>query len=177
MTSPAGGKSSNANSGSGGGGGGGGGGTTATAVATIAQKAKRKISLPWFRQSSVTPPHPALARQHTIDTPGSFHARLLRLQPSLSQVLTLYTPPSNIHAHTYRERGREEGFIERARQRGVPPKERAAPQQPVRLRSPPGMREREGCCGIFRGGCREREIHTYTCCSYRPFALVPGRWG
>jgi hypothetical protein len=60
---------------------------------TIAQKAKRKISLPWFRQSSVTPPHPALARQHTIDTPSSFHARLLRLQPSLSQVRRATTTP------------------------------------------------------------------------------------
>ena len=54
--------------------------------ATIVQKAKRKISLPWFRQASVAAPHPALARQHTIDTPGSFQAQLLRQQPSLSQV-------------------------------------------------------------------------------------------
>ncbi|KAK0088982.1 hypothetical protein PV325_009865 [Microctonus aethiopoides] len=52
---------------------------------TIAQKARRKISLPWFRQGSVTPPHPALSRQHTIDTPGSFQARQLRLHPSLAQ--------------------------------------------------------------------------------------------
>ena len=127
MTSPAGGKSSNANSGSGGGGGGGGGGTTATAVATIAQKAKRKISLPWFRQSSVTPPHPALARQHTIDTPGSFHARLLRLQPSLSQVLTLYTPPPNIHAHTYREREGEKRGLSSERASGASPRKRGQP--------------------------------------------------
>lgn len=62
--------------------------------ATMAQKAKRKISLPWFRQSSVTPPHPTLARQHTIDTPSSFHARLLRLQPSLSQVTRPQVPPA-----------------------------------------------------------------------------------
>lgn len=56
------------------------------AVQTMAQKAKRKISLPWFKHSSVQAPHPALSRQHTIDTPSSFHARLLRLQPSISQV-------------------------------------------------------------------------------------------
>lgn len=31
-------------------------------------KGGRKISLPWFRQSSVQPPHAALSRQHTIDT-------------------------------------------------------------------------------------------------------------
>lgn len=55
--------------------------------ATIVKKARRKISLPWFRQSSVTPPHAALSRQHTIDTPSSFQARLLHRQPSLSQVL------------------------------------------------------------------------------------------
>lgn len=39
---------------------------------TKSQKAKRKISLPWFRQNSVTTPHPPLSRQHTIDSPGSF---------------------------------------------------------------------------------------------------------
>lgn len=33
-------------------------------------KPRRKISLPWFRQTSVNP-HAALSRQHTIDTPGS----------------------------------------------------------------------------------------------------------
>uniref|UniRef100_A0A182QYF8 SH3 domain-containing protein n=1 Tax=Anopheles farauti TaxID=69004 RepID=A0A182QYF8_9DIPT len=35
------------------------------------KKSGRKISLPWFRQSSV-PSHATLARQHTIDSPGSF---------------------------------------------------------------------------------------------------------
>lgn len=35
-------------------------------------KGGRKISLPWFRQSSVQQSHAALSRQHTIDTPGSF---------------------------------------------------------------------------------------------------------
>ncbi|KAH0534828.1 hypothetical protein KQX54_009134 [Cotesia glomerata] len=54
---------------------------------TIVQKARRKISLPWFRQGSVTPPHPTLSRQHTIDTPGSFQARQLRRNPSLAQTL------------------------------------------------------------------------------------------
>lgn len=45
---------------------------------TKQHKSRRKISLPWFRQSSVSAPHAALSRQHTIDTPGSFHARLLK---------------------------------------------------------------------------------------------------
>jgi len=50
------------------------------------QKSRRKISLPWFRQGSFTPPHQQLTRQHTIDTPSSFQARLLQRQPSQSQV-------------------------------------------------------------------------------------------
>lgn len=37
-------------------------------------KGGRKISLPWFRQTSVQQSHAALSRQHTIDTPGSFRA-------------------------------------------------------------------------------------------------------
>lgn len=37
-------------------------------------KGGRKISLPWFRQSSVQQSHAALSRQHTIDTPGSFRS-------------------------------------------------------------------------------------------------------
>lgn len=41
-------------------------------------KSRRKISLPWFRQNSVSAPHSALSRQHTIDTPSSFQARLLK---------------------------------------------------------------------------------------------------
>ncbi|XP_064541124.1 triple functional domain protein isoform X2 [Drosophila montana] len=44
------------------------------------RKSRRKISLPWFRQSSVSS-HGTLARQHTIDTPSSF--RFFR-QPSNS---------------------------------------------------------------------------------------------
>lgn len=63
--------------------------------ATIAQKARRKISLPWFRQASAAPPHVTLSRQHTIDTPSSFQARLLRRQPSLAQV-----PPRRLRALT-----------------------------------------------------------------------------
>lgn len=39
-------------------------------------KGGRKISLPWFRQSSVQQSHAALSRQHTIDTPGSFRTYL-----------------------------------------------------------------------------------------------------
>lgn len=40
--------------------------------ASKSQKGRRKISLPWFRNNSVNPPHPALSRQHTIDSPASF---------------------------------------------------------------------------------------------------------
>ncbi|CAB0001023.1 unnamed protein product [Nesidiocoris tenuis] len=50
---------------------GGGGGTKG-------KSARRKISLPWFRQASTA--GPALSRQHTIDTPSSFHKRLLSRQ-------------------------------------------------------------------------------------------------
>lgn len=39
---------------------------------TKSQKGRRKISLPWFRQNSVSSPHAGLSRQHTIDSPGSF---------------------------------------------------------------------------------------------------------
>lgn len=55
---------------------------TSAAVAATPQprKTRRKISLPWFRQSSVSN-HGALSRQHTIDTPSSF--RFFR-QPSNS---------------------------------------------------------------------------------------------
>lgn len=48
---------------------------------TKSQKGKRKISLPWFRQTSVSSPKAGLSRQHTIDSPGSF--RFFR-QPSNS---------------------------------------------------------------------------------------------
>lgn len=64
---------------SGGGSGGGGGGplsflanfTGGNSGSGSTKKSGRKISLPWFRQSSVTS-HATLARQHTIDSPGSF---------------------------------------------------------------------------------------------------------
>lgn len=50
-------------------------------------KSRRKISLPWFRQSSVSAPHATLSRQHTIDTPSSFHARLMRGRERTRQVM------------------------------------------------------------------------------------------
>ncbi|ALC42942.1 trio [Drosophila busckii] len=53
---------------------------TAAASASQPRKSRRKISLPWFRQSSVSS-HGVLSRQHTIDTPSSF--RFFR-QPSSS---------------------------------------------------------------------------------------------
>lgn len=46
--------------------------------------ARRKISLPWFRQGST----PQLTRQHTIDTPSSW----LQRQASSQQVSCLITP-------------------------------------------------------------------------------------
>jgi len=55
--------------------------TTTTAATTQQRKPRRKISLPWFRQSSTVGNHGALSRQHTIDTPSSF--RFFR-QPSNS---------------------------------------------------------------------------------------------
>lgn len=74
-------------SGGGGGGGSGGGGTAQGLVPTKSQKSRRKISLPWFRQNSVTNPRAALSRQHTIDSPGSF--RFFR-QPSSSKSQVLW---------------------------------------------------------------------------------------
>ncbi|KAE8748270.1 hypothetical protein FOCC_FOCC004906, partial [Frankliniella occidentalis] len=56
---------------------------------TQGSKSRRKISLPWFRQNSLTPGRAFLTRQHTIDTPSAFQARLLNRQPSHSQA-----PPS-----------------------------------------------------------------------------------
>lgn len=50
------------------------------------QKSRRKISLPWFRQGSVSAPHHSLTRQHTIDTPGGFHARFMHRQTSQVEV-------------------------------------------------------------------------------------------
>ncbi|XP_034658719.1 triple functional domain protein isoform X2 [Drosophila subobscura] len=54
--------------------------TAGAAAVPVQRKSRRKISLPWFRQSSVSS-HGVLARQHTIDTPSSF--RFFR-QPSSS---------------------------------------------------------------------------------------------
>jgi len=48
-------------------------------------KPKRKISLPWFRQSSFSL-HSTLARQHTIDAPGTFRYRLFERSSSSTQV-------------------------------------------------------------------------------------------
>ena len=62
---------------------------TSGMTSTKSQKAKRKISLPWFRQGSVSQNHPGLTRQHTIDTPSSFQARLLRRQPSQNAMVSL----------------------------------------------------------------------------------------
>lgn len=61
-----------------------------TGVVPKTQKAKRKISLPWFRQGSVAQQHPTLTRQHTIDTPSSFQARLLRRQPSQNALVNMH---------------------------------------------------------------------------------------
>ncbi|KAK3932145.1 Methionine aminopeptidase 2-1 [Frankliniella fusca] len=64
---------------------GGGGGSPAAGPKTQGSKSRRKISLPWFRQNSLTPGRAFLTRQHTIDTPSAFQARLLNRQPSHAQ--------------------------------------------------------------------------------------------
>lgn len=46
-----------------------------TQVAAADKSHRRKISLPWFRQTSTSTAAAALARQHTIDTPGSYRHR------------------------------------------------------------------------------------------------------
>jgi len=46
-----------------------------TQVAAADKSHRRKISLPWFRQASMSTVVAALARQHTIDTPGSYRHR------------------------------------------------------------------------------------------------------
>lgn len=46
-----------------------------TQVAAADKSHRRKISLPWFRQASTSTVAAALARQHTIDTPGSYRHR------------------------------------------------------------------------------------------------------
>lgn len=55
---------------------------------TKSQKGRRKISLPWFRQNSVTAPHATLSRQHTIDSPGSF--RFFRQSSNSSPQVRLF---------------------------------------------------------------------------------------
>lgn len=69
-------------------------GTTPPPAASKQHKSRRKISLPWFRQSSVSVPHAALSRQHTIDTPSSFHARLLKVNRQ-RQVMHRVLPPNS----------------------------------------------------------------------------------
>jgi hypothetical protein len=58
---------------------------------TMKSKGGRKISLPWFRQTSVQQTHAALSRQHTIDTPGSFRSYVgsKKLQVNLSHTHTI----------------------------------------------------------------------------------------
>ncbi|XP_037820840.1 uncharacterized protein LOC119609892 [Lucilia sericata] len=62
--------------------------TAAVALATNQkQKNRRKISLPWGRQSSIAK-NLGLARQHTIDTPSSF--RIFRQSSSKLKVCLLH---------------------------------------------------------------------------------------
>lgn len=74
--------------------------SNATGAIPKAQKAKRKISLPWFKQVSVAQPHPTLTRQHTIDTPSSFQARLRR-QPSQSALVNILIFSAIYTTHTF----------------------------------------------------------------------------
>lgn len=53
-----------------------------SAPAIKPQKSRRKISLPWFRQTSVV--NSGLTRQYTIDSPGSF--RLFRQSSNIFKV-------------------------------------------------------------------------------------------
>lgn len=58
-------------------------------------KGGRKISLPWFRQSSVQQSHAALSRQHTIDTPGSFRSYVSpsqKAQVGIRSLLRRFSP-------------------------------------------------------------------------------------
>lgn len=73
---------------------------------------RRKISLPWFRQSSTTKAaHLALSRQHTIDAPGSLHSyqsplhanKVCRQSPLLSRVSCI-CPPSRLLPKRYHRR-------------------------------------------------------------------------
>uniref|UniRef100_A0A2S2P861 Uncharacterized protein n=1 Tax=Schizaphis graminum TaxID=13262 RepID=A0A2S2P861_SCHGA len=53
-----------------------------TQVAAADKSHRRKISLPWFRQTSTSTAAAALARQHTIDTPGSYRHRSIASRSS-----------------------------------------------------------------------------------------------
>lgn len=62
----------------------------------------RKISLPWFRQSSVQKSHAALSRQHTIDncTAKSFEgSKNLQVQIFIYAVYMKYMVRSKIKIH------------------------------------------------------------------------------
>ncbi|CAG4984373.1 unnamed protein product [Parnassius apollo] len=124
-------------------------------------KSRRKISLPWFRQSSVTAPHAALSRQHTIDTPSSFHARLLKgnrqrqAGPEMTWVVAEHTATSNGELTVTKGQqvevvepwqGRSDWWVVRAP--GEPPQEGAVPahvlkpqpQQPPQQKTSPSRR-------------------------------------
>lgn len=71
-----------------------------TQVAAADKSHRRKISLPWFRQASASNAAAALARQHTIDTPGSYRNRPTARSVAAVQVLSKSPPcyskrPSN----------------------------------------------------------------------------------
>jgi len=53
-----------------------------TQVAAADKSHRRKISLPWFRQTSTSTAAAALARQHTIDIPGSYRHRSIASRSS-----------------------------------------------------------------------------------------------
>lgn len=74
-------------------------GTTPPPAASKQHKSRRKISLPWFRQSSVNAPHAALSRQHTIDTPSSFHARLLKVNRQRQVIHRVLAPNAGRGMH------------------------------------------------------------------------------
>lgn len=68
-------------------------------------KGGRKISLPWFRQTSVQQSHAALSRQHTIDTPGSFRAyvgsKKLQVNSSYQSISIIISFAFITHLHVF----------------------------------------------------------------------------
>lgn len=64
--------------------------------ATKSQKGRRKISLPWFRNNSVNPPHPALSRQHTIDSPASLRTPNNKQKYQVGLYILHKTSPSRV---------------------------------------------------------------------------------